>query len=161
VTAHAKMSEIMKELALRCFRNPEAVPSSEAAHAALLFAHVAWNRTLGLDTQDYKGVLKAFLRSNPNLWSEFRSPNAETLIEMLRQAKEERFLADRRVIIVCGMREENVHVEWCKEEDYPRASELAKTHLNAEFGTGRTHGKRHTQERAKRLRSAISQFFRQ
>jgi hypothetical protein len=30
-------------------RNPRAVPSSEAAHVALFFAHVAWNESVGLD----------------------------------------------------------------------------------------------------------------
>jgi hypothetical protein len=148
VTTHSKMSEIMKELALMCFRDAEAVPSPEAAHAALLFAQVAWNRTLGQDMQSYKEVLKVFLRSNPNLWSELRSRNAETLIEMLRQAKEQRFSADRRVVVVCGMREENVHVEWCEERDYPRASELAKTLFNPKFGTGRTIEKRRTRKGA-------------
>ena len=148
VTFHSKMSEIMKELALMCFRDPEAVPSAEAAHAALLFAQVAWNRTLRQDMQNYKEVLKVFLRSNPNLWSELRSRNAETLIETLRQAREQHFSADRRVIVVCGMREESVHVEWCEEKDYPRASELAKTLLNPKFGTGRTIGKRRTRKGA-------------
>jgi len=43
-----KMSEIMKELGLMGFHPPKATPSSEAAHAALLFTQVAWNRALGL-----------------------------------------------------------------------------------------------------------------
>jgi len=30
-------------------RNPAGVPSSEAAHVALLFANVAWNEGVGLD----------------------------------------------------------------------------------------------------------------
>ena len=137
-----KMSEIMKELALTSFRAPQAVPSSGAAHAALLFAQVAWNRALGHDMQAYKELLKVFLRSNPNLWSELRSRDAETLIETMRQAKEQRYVADRRVVIVCGMRDGNVHVEWCQEKDYPQASELAKKRLDSKFGTGRTVAKR-------------------
>ena len=36
-----KMSEILMELAERLLRDPAGVPSSEAAHVALLFAHVA------------------------------------------------------------------------------------------------------------------------
>ena len=73
----SKMSAIMKEIALVSFKNPKVFPSSEAAHASLLFAQVAWNRTLGHDMQDYKELLKVFLRLNPNLWSELRSRDAE------------------------------------------------------------------------------------
>ena len=136
-----KMSEIIKELAQISFRDPHAIPSTEAAHAALLFAQVGWNRSLGHDTNAYKEILRVFLRSNASLWSEFRSRDAETLIETMRQAKELRYPADHRVVVVCGMREENVHVEWCEEKDYPRVSELAKKRLDSKFGTGRPAGK--------------------
>jgi len=148
MTVQRKMSEIMKELALMSFRDPQAVPSSEAAHAALLFAQVAWNRALGLDMTPYKELLKVFLRSNPNLWAELRSRDAETLIEEMRQAREQRYPADRRVVVVCGMLEENVHVEWCEEKDYPQASKLAKRRLDSKFGTGRTIGKRRSRKGA-------------
>jgi len=138
MTVGRKMSEIMKELALMCLRDPQAIPSSEAAHAALLFAQVAWNRALGYDMNVYEEVLNVFLCSKPTLWSELRSRDAETLIEAMCQAKELRYSTDRRVVVVCGMREGNVHVEWCEEKDYPRASELAKELLDSKFGTGRT-----------------------
>jgi hypothetical protein len=141
MTALHKMSGIMKELALLSFRNPRAIPSSEAAHAALLFAQVAWNRTLGHDMQDYKALLKVFLRSNPNLWSELCSRDAEELIETMRKAKEHRYPSDLRVVLVCGMREGNVQVEWCEEKDYPQALVNARKRLESEFGPGRTLGK--------------------
>ena len=136
----SKMSEIMKEIALISFKNPKVPPSSEAAHASLLFAQVAWNRTLCYDMQDYKALLKVFLRSNPNLWSELRSRDAEELIEIMREAKEHRYSSDLRVVLVCGMREGNVHVEWCEEKDYPQASVSAKKRLESEFGPGRNIG---------------------
>lgn len=44
-----KLSEIMKEMSETLLRNPGGVPSSEAAHVALLFANVAWNESLGID----------------------------------------------------------------------------------------------------------------
>ena len=44
-----KMSEILKEMADQLFKDPGAVPSSEAAHVALMFANIAWNETIGLD----------------------------------------------------------------------------------------------------------------
>ena len=135
MTASSKLSAIMKKLAVMSFRAPTNIPSSEAAHAALLLAHVAWNRALGHDTQAYKDLLMVFSRSNPALWSELRSRDAEALIETMRQAKEHLYPTDRRVVVVCGMREGNVHVEWCEEYDYPRESELAQKRLDSEFGT--------------------------
>lgn len=44
-----KMSEIMKEMSERLLRNPDGIPSAEAAHVALMFANIAWNETVGLD----------------------------------------------------------------------------------------------------------------
>jgi hypothetical protein len=44
------LSAIIKEMSLTIFGHPEAVPSSEAAHAALLLAHVAWNRSRAIAT---------------------------------------------------------------------------------------------------------------
>jgi len=96
----------------------------------------------------YDELLKVFLRSKASLWSELRSRDAETLIETMRQTKERRYPADRRVVVVCGMREGNVHVEWCEEKDYPRAAELAKQHLESKFGPGRVVGKRRSRRGA-------------
>ena len=133
MTNTSKMSAIMKKLALMSFRTPSKIPSSEAAHASLLLAHVAWNRALGHDTQAYKELLMVFSRSNPNLWSELRSRDAEALIETMRQAKERLYPTDRRAIVVCGMREGNVHVEWCEEYDYHRELKRAQDRLDSMF----------------------------
>ena len=46
------------------FRDPRVAPSTEAAHTALLFAQVAWNRTLVYDAYACKELLKTFLRSS-------------------------------------------------------------------------------------------------
>ena len=129
MTALPKLSAILLELAKSAFIDPKAVPSSEAAHAALLFAEVAWNRTLGHDGAGYQNMLKVFVRSNPKLWTELRSLDPEVLIEPMRQAKELRYPSDVRVIVVSGIRDGNVHVEWCEEKDFPRVSELAKMRL--------------------------------
>jgi hypothetical protein len=48
---------------------------------------VAWNSTLGYNTKGYKKILKTFLRSKPNLWSELLSRNPEELIEKMRKEK--------------------------------------------------------------------------
>jgi hypothetical protein len=137
-----KLSTIIWEIARMGFRNPQAVPSSEAAHAVLLFAHVAWNRTLGHDLSGFEELLKVYVRSKPNLWSELCSRDAEALIKMMRQAKEQCYAADHRVIVVCGMREQNVHIEWCTEQDYPLALELAAKRLESVLGPGRIFKKR-------------------
>jgi hypothetical protein len=131
-----KLSTIIWELARMGFRDPQAVPSSEAAHAVLLFAHVAWNRTLGHDLSAFEELLEVYVRSNPKLWSELCSRNAEALIKMMRQAKEQRYAADRRVVVVCGIREQNVHIEWCDEQDYPLAAELAAKRLESALEPG-------------------------
>ncbi len=131
-----KLSAIILELAQTAFAKPKAIPSSEAAHAALLFAQVAWNRELGRETEGYQDLLKVFVRSNPKLWSELSSRDPETLIKTMSQIKARRYSEDIRVIIVSGMRDGNVHVEWCADKDYARASELAKKRLDLEYGKG-------------------------
>lgn len=46
------MSAILKEMALTTLVDPEATPSSEAAAAALLLSHVAWQRANGDEFPD-------------------------------------------------------------------------------------------------------------
>jgi len=90
---------------------------------------------------DYREFLNVLLRSNLNLWSELRSRDTEEMIEIMRKARKQRYPMDQRVIVVCGMREQNVRVEWCKEEDYLQASELAKKNLESKYGCGCAIGK--------------------
>ncbi|MEK7409605.1 MAG: hypothetical protein AAB225_31445 [Acidobacteriota bacterium] len=112
-----KLSAIFKDMALTLFVDPSRIPSSEAAHAALLLVHVAWNREVGGELQDrYQQVLGVFERSCANLWSELRSEDCEALIEELRLLKRQRYPEDRRRVLVCGMKGENVHVEWTEAE---------------------------------------------
>ncbi len=108
------LSAIIKELLLTIFNQPEAVPSSEAAHAALLFAHVAWNRsgTAGTPDVGYRPMLREFEASNPRLWDELKSSDAEVLIRELAAYKHAHHPSDHRHVVVCGMRGNNVRVEW-------------------------------------------------
>lgn len=124
-----KMSEIMKELAVANLRDAHAIPSSEAAHTALLLAHVGWNRSLGRVMRGYEKGIEAFTHSRPDLWAELSSSDPEALIEKTRQLKERRYPEDRRVVLVCGMRDETVYVEWCEEEDWPTAVEQVRARL--------------------------------
>jgi hypothetical protein len=90
------------------------VPSAEAAHVALLFAHAAWNESVGLDhTRDgYRNVWEAIEAENPALWDELKSNDINAMIDGLVRYKEAHFPDDRRRILVCGMVPGKVHVEW-------------------------------------------------
>ncbi len=138
MTDSPKLSEIMLELAQTSFCPSQKAPSLDAAHAALALANAAWNRALGHDSQGYEVLLEALARANPTFWTELRSRDAEELIETMRQVKDRLYPTDRRVILICGMKGANVHVEWCEEYDYPAQSKLAAERLKrlaSEFGT--------------------------
>ena len=108
------LSEIIKKMACTLLKRPKAVPSTEAAHAALLLAHVAWNQTVSIEAPrpNYRQMLREFESSNPNLWDELTSSDAEVLVNELTTYKRTHYQHDRRQVVVCGMRGDNVHVEW-------------------------------------------------
>jgi len=47
MASEPKLSEVIKSIAVHMLAKPSRIPSTEAAHAALLFAHAGWNRALG------------------------------------------------------------------------------------------------------------------
>jgi hypothetical protein len=108
------MSEIMKVMSQTLLRNPGGVPSSEAAHVALLFANVAWNESAGLDhaREGYHNVCQTIEAENPALWDEFKSSDVNAMIDELVRYKKAHYSNDRRRILVCGMVPGKVHVEW-------------------------------------------------
>lgn len=104
----------MLEMAKTLLKDP-IDPSNEAAHAALLFAHIAWNKANGIKDIFYKWyrkVLEEFEYFNQDLWDEFRVIVHGKITKSLIAYKNEHYLRDFRVIRVCGMRKNNVHVEW-------------------------------------------------
>jgi len=111
-----KLSEIMKEMAESIFVRPTAPPSAEAGQAALLFAHLAWNREVGASAPNrdaYASLLEELERYDPNLWSEFLHTDPEALIDRLREYKALHYPKDRRQILVCGtVPPGKIHVEW-------------------------------------------------
>ena len=109
-----KLSEIMKEMAETLLRNPDAVPSSEAAHVALFFANVAWNESVGLDHPrgGYRNAWEAMAAENPALWGELKSRDTDALIDELVRYKQAHYPDDRRRILTCGIPEGKVRVEW-------------------------------------------------
>jgi len=110
------MSEIMKEMSEILLRHPSEVPSSEAAHVALFFANVAWNESLGIDhaREGYRNVWEAIEADNPELWNEFKSNDINAMIDELVQYKKTHFLDDKRRILLCGILDGKVRVEWLK-----------------------------------------------
>ena len=109
-----KMSEIMKEMSERLLRNPDGVSSSEAAHVALMFANFAWNETIGLGhpREGYRPAWEAIAAENPAMWSEFKSNDVDAMIDELVRYKKEHYPDDHRRILLCGMVEDKVRVEW-------------------------------------------------
>ena len=88
-----KMSEIMKEMAQILLRQLRKVPSSEAAHVALMFANIAWNECVGLDRarEDYRNAWETIEAENPELWNEFKSNDINAMIDELVQYKKNHY----------------------------------------------------------------------
>jgi hypothetical protein len=109
-----KMSEILKEMSEHLFRNPGAVPSSEAAHVALFFANVTWNETVGLDyaREGCRDVWETIEADNPALWNEFKSNDINAMIDELVRYKKDHYPNDRRRILTCGILDGKVRVQW-------------------------------------------------
>jgi hypothetical protein len=109
-----KMSEILKEMSECLFRNPGAIPSSEAAHVALFFANVAWNECVGLDyaREGCRNVWETIEADNPELWNEFKSNDINAMIDDLVRYKKDHYLDDPRRILTCGILDGKVRVQW-------------------------------------------------
>lgn len=109
-----KLSEILKEMSDRLFRNPRRVPSSEAAHVALMFANIAWNEAVGLDhgRAGYRPAWETVEAENPEVWGEFKSNDVDAMIDDLVRYKTAHYPDDRRRILTCGIPDGTVRVEW-------------------------------------------------
>jgi hypothetical protein len=109
-----KMSEIMTEMAERLLRHPNAAHSSEAAHVALMYANIAWNETVGMvhARKDYRSAWESIEAENPEMWSEFKSNDVDTMIDELVQFKKKHYPDDQRRILTCGIPDSKVRVEW-------------------------------------------------
>jgi hypothetical protein len=112
-----KMSKVILGLAERVLAQPTEKTSSEGAAAALLLAHVAWNRAVdplgGDQIGYYRKVLRALERENPKCRRELKSMDCEALIQELMNLKLAFYPADDRIIRLCGITErKTVRVEW-------------------------------------------------
>jgi hypothetical protein len=112
-----KMSKLILALAEQVLVQPTEKSSREAVAAALLLAHVAWNRAVdplgGDQVGYYRKVLGALEAENPKCLRELKVTDCEALIQDLVKIKSTRYPTDDRIIRVCGITaENNVHVEW-------------------------------------------------
>ena len=111
------MSKVILGLAEQVLAQATEKSSREAVAAALLLAHVAWNRAVdplgGDQVGYYRKVLGALEAENPKCLPELKSTDGEAIIQDLMKLKATRYPTDDRIVRVCGITpENNVHVEW-------------------------------------------------
>ena len=116
MTNHSrKLSDIMKEMSELLLRDPDKIPSSEAAHVALFFANIAWNECVGLDhaREGYRSAWETIEAENPALWHELKSNDIDGMIDELVEYKKAHYPDDRRRILTCGGTPQGtIRVEW-------------------------------------------------
>ena len=112
-----KMSKVLVDLAERLLAQPAEKTSSEGCAAALLLAHVAWNRAVdplgGDQVGHYRKGLAAFQAENPKCFKELKSTDWEAMIQELVDLKRALYAADDRIIHLCALTpQQTVRVEW-------------------------------------------------
>jgi hypothetical protein len=112
-----KMSKVLLGLAERLLAQPSEKTSSEGWAAALLLAHVAWNRAVdplgGDQVGHYRKGLSAFQAENPNCLRELKGTDCEAMIQELVNLKRALYPADDRIIRLCALTpQQTVRVEW-------------------------------------------------
>jgi hypothetical protein len=129
-----KLSEIIKEMAMRLLKKPDAASSEPAAMAALMLAGAAWNSTVGDNVMrdQYRKLVEQIDWSGVTPWSELRSDDTEQLIAELVEYKRERYPNDlRRIVATEKSPEGNVRVHWTEPEKV----------VSADFGATSTKAK--------------------
>ena len=110
-----KLSEIIKEMGLRLFKEPEAAASLPAVETAILLASAAWNAALGdhgLKDQ-HREMLEKFDWAGRQPWPELTSTDTDRLIAGLVEYKQARYPDDRRRIVAAETSSDgNVRVHW-------------------------------------------------
>ena len=108
-----KMSVIISEMSECVLRNPQGDFSEEAGSASVLLAHLAWNEAVGLPDREIGRNLMAEIEGeNPNLWRELKSRDFNALLDQLVAYKEKHYRDDQRRIILCGVYDGKLRVEW-------------------------------------------------
>jgi hypothetical protein len=109
-----KLSEIIKEMAVRLLKEPDGIPTEPAMMAALVLAGIAWSAANGEDEVEPQiQRLKQLDWEGTTPWAELRSDNPNTLIAELVKYKRDNFPNDLRRIVATEMTPEgNVRVHW-------------------------------------------------
>jgi hypothetical protein len=107
------ISEAIMRVAKTILKNP-ANPPAEIAYLSVLFTHVAWNETLGLNApQSFLDMLHRFETANPSVWKQLKSQSVESALADLSSAKKELYPNDCREILKCQLTPEGkVKAEW-------------------------------------------------
>lgn len=110
-----KLSEILKEMAMRLLRQPDAIPSMAAVEATLLLAVAAWNDACGDPgvRRRHREMLAKYEWSTGTPWPELLDTDTECLITGLVEYKHARHARDRRRILGFGISPEGtIQVQW-------------------------------------------------
>ncbi len=110
-----RLSDIIKEMALRLLKEPDAAASEPATVAILMLAGAAWNSAIGdNDARDRHRLLVSRIEwAGTSPWSELRSADTERLIDELVAYKREHYPDDLRHIVAAELSPEgNVRVHW-------------------------------------------------
>lgn len=151
----AKMSEIMQEMSERLLRNGRQIPSSEAAHIALFFATAAWNESAGLSgaREGYRDVWETIEADNPAAWNELKSVDVDSMIDELVRYKRTHYPDDRRRILLCGIVDGKIRVEWLPAAA-PGVDAQWETRLYGLVRTGNRPGATHFLQETRKLSRA-------
>jgi len=128
-----KLSEIIKEMALRALKDPDATPSPAAAQTALLLATTAWNMAWGDPSlpEQLREVNGKTGRGGASPWEELLSTDTDRLIRDLFAYKLAHYANDRRRIIAAEMSPDgNLRVHWV-EGAKPNAALLGSRNTEA------------------------------
>ena len=111
----SKLSAALICMAETVLKDPSKGVPSEAAQAALLLAHVAWNREVAGDSfladRGYLPMLAELEESNQSFEQYLKSTDWEALITGLREFRRNHYPHDNRFITSCGFNERgNVEV---------------------------------------------------
>ena len=95
-------------------RKGHKIPSPEAAHVTLFFTTAAWNESVGLThaREGYRHVWEKTETDNPALWNELKSSDVSRMIDELIDHKKSHYPNDRRRILVGGILDDKIHVQW-------------------------------------------------
>ncbi|MBD3337454.1 MAG: hypothetical protein GF355_18220 [Candidatus Eisenbacteria bacterium] len=143
-TTGRKLSEIIKEMALRLMKDPDADFSEPAIVAALMLAGAAWNSAIGDDAmrEDHRKMLDRIDWDDVTPWQELRGSDTERLIGELVDYKRAHHPNDMRRIVTMGLSPEgNVQVQWAgPEKTHPAQSGGTRATARAKPGkAGRGH----------------------